>query len=88
MTRKLVIESSEDGRTEINYSSLTVDEITCRILTYEKRYGANFEKFLQGYSCDNASPQEITDYMDWKNLVVELADRNVGTGRTKPVEKR
>jgi len=87
MTRKLVIESSEDGRTEINYSSLDMREITGRIKTYEKRYGINFEKFLQSYNCDNASPQEITDYMDWKNLVAELADRDLSTGREKPVEK-
>jgi hypothetical protein len=87
MTRKLVIESSEDGRTEINYSSLDVREITGRIRTYEKRYGSNFEKFLQGYNCDNASPQEITDYMDWKNLIAELADRDLSTGRKKPIEK-
>jgi hypothetical protein len=87
MTRKLVIESSEGGRTEINYSSLDVREITGRIWTYEKRYGGNFEKFLQSYNCDNASPQEITDYMDWKNLVAELADRDLSTGRKKPVEK-
>ena len=87
MTRKLIIESSEDGRTEINYSSLEVREITDRIRTYEKRYGGNFEKFLQGYTCDTASPREITDYMDWKNLVAALADRNVGTGRKKPIQK-
>jgi hypothetical protein len=87
MTRKLVIESSEDGKTEINYSSLDVREITGRIRTYEKRYGGHFEKFLQGYNCDTASPQEITDYMDWKNLVAELADRNVDTGRKKPIQK-
>ena len=87
MTRKLVIESSEDGRTEINYSSLDVREITGRIRTYENRYGGNFDKFLQNYNCDTASPQKITDYMDWKNLVAELADRNVRRGRKKPVQK-
>ena len=88
MTRKLVIESSEDGRTEINYSSLDVREISGRIQTYEKRYGGSFSKFLKGYSCDNASPQEITDYMDWKNLTQELVDRDAGVSRKKPVEKR
>lgn len=88
MTRRLVIESSEDGRTEINYSSLDLREISGRIRTYEKRYGRNFSKFLQWYNCDNASPQEITDYMDWKNLTQELADRDAGVGRKKPVEKR
>jgi hypothetical protein len=82
MTRKLVVESSEHGRTEIDYSSLNVREINGRIRTYEKRYGGNFEKFLHVYNCDNASPQEITDYMDWKNLVAELADRK------RPVGKR
>ena len=87
MKRKLVIESSEDGRTEINYSSLDMREITGRIRTYEKRYGGNFQKFLQSYNCDTASPQEITDCMDWKNLIAELADRNAGTGRKKPVQK-
>ena len=87
MTRKLVIESSEDGRTEINYSSLDVREITSRMRTDEKRYGGKFDKFLQSYNCDTASPLEITDYMDWKNLVAELADTNVSTGRKKPVQK-
>jgi hypothetical protein len=87
MTRKLVIESSEDGRKEINYSSLDVGEITGRIRTYERRYGGNFEKFLRSYNCDTASPQEITDYMDWENLVAELADRNAVPGPKKPVQK-
>jgi hypothetical protein len=48
------------------------------------RYRGNFEKFLHRYNCDIASPQEITDYMDWKNLVAELADRNVSSRAKKP----
>ena len=88
MTRKLIIESSENGTTEIDYSSLAVRQIGSRIRTYEKKYGVNFQKFLQRYNCDTATPQEISDYMDWKNLVAELADRDIETGRKKPAHKR
>ena len=56
MTRRLVIESSEDGRTEIHYSLLEGREITGRMRTYEKRSGADFDKFRQDHNCDAASP--------------------------------
>ena len=88
MTRRLVIESSEDGRQEINYSTMPVREISSRIRSYEKKYGSPFPQFLQSYNCDNATPQEITDYMDWKNLVRERSDRNITNGRKSPAAKR
>ena len=34
-----------------------------------------FSKYASGFSCDDATPDEMTDYMDWKQLTLERADR-------------
>jgi len=81
MTRKLVIDDSETGRTEIRYDALSSQDLASRIRTYEKKYGMRFNKHASGFSCDDASPDEMTDYMDWKQLTLEKADRLKGVGK-------
>ncbi|HYR83655.1 MAG TPA: hypothetical protein VE422_06225 [Terriglobia bacterium] len=75
MTRRLVIDDSETGRTEIWYDSLSSKDIAFRIRAYEKKYGMRFSRYSSTYSCDDASPDETTDYMDWKLLTLERAER-------------
>ena len=75
MKRKLIIESSDEGRTEICYDSLSLNEIESRLQTYENKYGMTFSRYLRNFSCDSADPDEMTDYMDWKYLVKERTDR-------------
>ena len=75
MTRRLVIDDSDTGRTEIRYDSLSSQEVASRIRSYEKKYGMRFNKYSAGFSCDDATPDEMTDYMDWKQLTLERADR-------------
>jgi hypothetical protein len=81
MTRKLVIDDSDSGRTEIRYDSLSAQEISSRIRAYEKKYGMRFSKYSSGFSCDDASPDEMTDYMDWKMLNSERAERMKTVGK-------
>jgi hypothetical protein len=81
MTRKLVIDDSDAGRTEIRYDSLSSPEIASRIRAYEKKYGMRFSKYVSGFSCDDATPDEMTDYMDWKHLTLERVERLKGVGR-------
>jgi len=73
--RKLTIDSSEEGQKEICYEGLSMPEIDSRIGAYEKKYGMPFSRFLESFSCDSATPDEMTDYMDWECLVDERADR-------------
>lgn len=75
MKRKLTIDSSDEGRIEICYDALSMPEIDSRIGAYEKKYGMQFSRFLHNFSCDSATPDEMTDYMDWECLIQERADR-------------
>ena len=81
LRRRLVIDDSDTGRTEIRYDSLSSQEIASRIRVYEKKYGMRFAKFACGFSCDDASPHEMTDYMDWKQLTLERAERLKTVGK-------
>jgi hypothetical protein len=40
-----------------------------------------FSKSVSGFSCDDATPDEMTDYMDWKHLTLERAERLKGVGK-------
>ena len=42
---------------------------------YQKKYGLPFKKFAAAFSSEDAPPDEITDYMDWKLLTLEKAER-------------
>lgn len=74
MSRKLVIDD-EHGHREIEYSSLSLREINQRIRTYETKYGVSFSRYYKGFSCSDATPDEMTDVMDWEFLVDEKALR-------------
>ena len=75
MKRKLTIDSSEDGRTEICYDSLSLAELNSRIRAYEQKHEMPFSHYVRNFRCDEASPDEMTEYMDWKYLMKERADR-------------
>ncbi|MGA2270244.1 MAG: hypothetical protein ABSH44_17365 [Bryobacteraceae bacterium] len=75
MSRRSIVETSENGRTEIHYSSLPGAEIDRRIHAYEERYGATLRNYSLSFSCDAASPHEMNDIMDWERLVEERDER-------------
>lgn len=75
MSKKLIIESSETGRQEIVYESLSIEEIEKRIAAYEKKYGMTYARYNKQFSCDDALPWEMGDLMDWENLVQERRSR-------------
>ena len=82
MRRTLVIESSDSPRIEIDYAALSLQDIESRIHAHEMKYGMTFSQYSLTYRCDNASPDETTDYMDWEFLILEITDR------LNPVEKK
>ena len=75
MSRRSIVETSEGGRTEIDYSSLRGTELDRRIHAYEERYGATLRDYSLSFSCDAASPHELNDIMDWERLVEERTAR-------------
>jgi len=75
MSRRSIVETSEGGRTEIDYSSLPGTELDRRIHAYEERYGATLRDYSLSFSCDAASPHELNDIMDWERLVEERNER-------------
>jgi hypothetical protein len=75
MSRRSIVETSEGGRTEIDYSSLSRVELDSRIHVYEERYGAALRDYSLSFSCDAASPHEMNDIMDWERLVEERDER-------------
>jgi RNase P/RNase MRP subunit p30 len=75
MSRRSIVETSEGGRTEIDYSSLTGAEIDRRIHAHEARYGSTLRDYSLSFSCDAASPHELNDIMDWERLVEERDER-------------
>jgi hypothetical protein len=84
MNRKSVIESSDQERIEIDYSSLPPREIGRRIRAYEKKYGMPFGRYNRQFNCSDASPLEMTDVMDWEYLVLEKKTR----GRVRTNKKK
>jgi len=79
MSRRSIVETSEDGRTEIDYSLLSGVEIDRRIHAHEERYGATLHDYSLSFSCDAASPHELNDIMDWERLVEERDERALTT---------
>jgi hypothetical protein len=49
MTRRLIIDDSDTGRTEIRYDTLSAQEIASRIRAYEKKYGMRFPKYASHF---------------------------------------
>jgi hypothetical protein len=75
MSRRSIVETSEGGRTETDYSSLPGAEIDRRIHAHEERYGATLRDYSMSFSCDAASPHELNDIMDWERLLEERDER-------------
>jgi hypothetical protein len=75
MSRYGVIESSENGRTEIDYSAMPEDEIERRIHGYHEKYGTTLTAYSRRFSCAGAAPQEMLDVMDWDCLIRERDQR-------------
>ena len=76
-------ESSETGRTEVVYSSLSAREIAKRIRSYEKKYGMALSRYSKQFSCDEALPWETSDLMDWESLVDEQERRSKKPPRSR-----
>lgn len=70
-----LISTTDEGRIEIIYSKLSNSEIEKRIKDYERRYKMSYDTFFKNLDCDDATIEEIGDYMDWRNLEEELMDR-------------
>ena len=75
MIKRSVFESSDDGRIEVTFSNLTMRQIDQRIKSYEQKYGMPFSRYKRQFSCDDALPWEVSDYMDWENLLQERTER-------------
>ena len=75
MIKRSVFESSDDGRSEVTYSTLTPRQLDQRIKSYEQKYGMPFSRYRKQFSCDDARPWEVSDYMDWENLLQERTER-------------
>ena len=75
MTRYSVVESSEHGRTRIDYSAMTDAEIERRIHGYNEKHGMLLVVYLKRFSCADANPQEMLEVMDWDCLVRERDER-------------
>jgi len=76
MSRKLLVETSDKGRSVIDYASLTMREIERRISSYEKKYGMPFSSYRRQFDCDSALPWESGDLIDWESLVQERKARH------------
>ena len=75
MIKRSVFESSEDGRSDVTYSTLTLRQLDQRIKSYEQKYGMRFSRYKRQFSCDDALPWEVSDYMDWENLLQARTER-------------
>lgn len=74
MSKKLIVETNGQ-RTEIDYGSLSTPEITGRIRGYERKFGSSYSSYMKTFNCDDVSPSEMTDIMDWELLIEEKALR-------------
>ena len=75
MIKRSVFESSEGGRSDVTYSTLTLRQLDQRIKHYEQKYGMPFSRYKRQFSCDDALPWEVSDYMDWENLLHSRTER-------------
>ena len=75
MSRKLVVETSAEGRSVIDYASLSEKEIGRRIKSYEEKYGMPYARYNRRFDCDSALPWEAGDLIDWESLVQEKKAR-------------
>jgi len=74
VSRRSIVISSE-GRSEVAYGQLPVEDLEHRMGEYERKYGWPLESFAIGVSCDTAGVHELSDLMDWESLVEEIKTR-------------
>lgn len=74
-SRKLLIETSEEGRKIIDYAMLTDKDIDRKIRRYEKKYGMPYARCNKEFDCDSALPWESGDLIEWECLAEEREDR-------------
>lgn len=72
--KTLIIQDGETKK-EIDYSGLNDEYIDNRIRRYEQKYGRLFQDFYNGFDSDEAGMDELTDLLDWENLVEEKKAR-------------
>jgi len=82
MSRTLLIRTPK-GTQEINYASLTMDQLVSRLSCYEQKYGSPLGQFTVNVTCEQVGPQEMTDLMDWESLEAELSFRKSHIQLTK-----
>ncbi|MSP39371.1 MAG: hypothetical protein EXR70_12850 [Deltaproteobacteria bacterium] len=88
MSRILATKGTEVEK-PVDYSTLTVKELQKRIKDYETKFGG-FAKFLRGYDCESAAPDDYQTLIDWKCFLNELKGRRgaglslVKGGKSKP----
>lgn len=75
MSRYSVVETSDSGRTEIDYSAMTEAEIARRIRAYNEKYGMTLAAYSKRFSCGSANPHEMAEIMDWDCLIRERSLR-------------
>jgi len=86
MSIRSIVISSEHGRREIRYGEFAVGEMERRVGEYERKYGVSFEDYAPRVSCDTMRPYEMEDFMDWENLVEELALRRGSRDRVDAIQ--
>ena len=77
--RTLIIQDDAETRT-INYSSMTDGDIDQCIHEYERKYGNTYQEFCRSFDCGEANMDELTDLLDWEQLIEEKKARMEKTG--------
>jgi hypothetical protein len=57
MIKRSVLESSDKGRSEVTYSTLTPRQLDQRIKSYEQKYGMPFSRYRKQFSSDKVAPR-------------------------------
>ena len=83
MNRKLILDSSDEGRIEICYDSLSMEEIEARIRAYEKKYGMSYSQYLANSPDGCPEIDQVDDDKDWECLKEERAERLTPTAEER-----
>ena len=85
MSRRSIVETSEGGRTEIDYSSLPGVEIESRIRAYEERYAATLRDYVvteQIVACFKEALGFIRSALDGKSSKAAYLHGSFGSGKS------
>ena len=76
---KILIIEDDGIKREIRYSELSNDELDRRISAYEQKHEQTFQEFYGDFDSDESDMDELTDFLDWENLVEErkLRERKI-----------